>query len=43
MYRNALRENDDLGNECGILTRKQVSGGLAENARLKEEVDSCRY
>ena len=43
MYLNALRENDDLRNECGILTRKQVKEVLAENARLKEEVDSCRY
>ena len=43
MYLNALRENDDLRNECGILTRKQVNEVLAENARLKEEIDSNRY
>ena len=43
MYLNALRENDDLRNECGILTRKQVNEVLAENARLKEEIDSNHY
>ena len=43
MYLNALRENDDLRNECGILTRKQVNEVLAENARLKEEIDANRY
>jgi hypothetical protein len=43
MYLNALRENDDLRNECGILTRKQVKEVLAENARLKEEIDANRY
>ena len=43
MYLNALQENDDLRNECGILTRKQVNEVLAENARLKEEIDSNRY
>ena len=29
--------------ECGILTRKQVNEVLAENARLKEKIDSNRY
>ena len=43
MYLNALRENDDLRNECGILTRKQVNEVLAENARLKEKIDANRY
>ena len=43
MYLNVLRENDDLRNECGILTRKQVNEVLAENARLKEEIDRNWY
>ena len=43
MYLNVLLENDDLRNECGILTRKQVNEVLAENARLKEEIDANRY
>lgn len=28
MYRNVLRENDDPGNECGILTRLAVKSVL---------------
>ena len=43
MYLNALRENDDLRNEYGILTRKQVNEVLVENARLKEEIDRNWY
>ena len=37
------KENDDLRNNLGILTRKQVESVLVENARLKDELDSYRY
>ena len=43
LCQSLLKENDDLRNNNGLLTREQEESNLAEIARLQYELDSNRY